>query len=495
MLLNLRLIAASMALTVTAGCHLAPAPSGPAGPRGHRAAAVERAMEPFEVREGQLHVHRPRALDHRASLREGLAAVDRGDALGALRHLADAVAARPDRVDGYLPLARVLRRLHQLDRAAATLRRLVALEFGHADARHELGLVLTAAGRHRDAAAVFESLVALAPERGDAYARLAASRYLLGDGAGAAAALAEARRLGARVPSALAERLAAPAAGPRRAGRVRAAEVHVGPAIRLDAGGTAQAVETSIAGVGPRLVAAWNDQRQGGSSGVWRLGAAVSDDGGATWTEGLVRPPGALAGDFEGDPMSAFDPRTGNAWIGGVTFFTDGAVYVARRRPGAPGFDAPVLVNADPSLTYDKPLMTAGPGPGAPNTTRLYVTYSEGLQSSGDLGASWGPLVELGEPLLEISYQPRVDASGTLSIVSWDSSDTIWLRRSLDGGATVSPRRAVANRLDVWGVQDSSRVPGQVRAPPLPSLAVGADGALYVAYADTTSSDGGNAHH
>ncbi|MEO1087879.1 MAG: sialidase family protein [Acidobacteriota bacterium] len=192
--------------------------------------------------------------------------------------------------------------------------------------------------------------------------------------------------------------------------------------------------------------------------------------------------------------MSAFDRRTGDAWIGGVTFFTDGAVYVARRRAGAGSFDAPVLVNGDPDLFYDKPLMTAGPGPGAPNTTRLYVTYSEGLQSSGDLGATWGPLVELGESLFEIAYQPRVDADGVLSIVSWDSGDTIWLRRSLDGGATVGPRRAVATRLDVWGLQDSSRVPGQFRAPSLPSLAVDADGSLYVAYADTTSTAGGDAN-
>ncbi|MEO1084877.1 MAG: tetratricopeptide repeat protein, partial [Acidobacteriota bacterium] len=164
-------VAGSALLLLTLGCQLAPPLSSPVGPRA-RHAAIERAMEPFDIKDGELHARPGRGPAHPSALRNGLAAMERGDALDALHHLA--VAVRPSSPDAYLPLARVLRRLHQLDRAAATLRRVIALEPDHADARYELGMVLTSAGRHSEAAVVFEGLTALAPERGDAHARLAA---------------------------------------------------------------------------------------------------------------------------------------------------------------------------------------------------------------------------------------------------------------------------------------------------------------------------------
>ncbi len=482
---------AALWLSTLAGCASSMG-GGEVGPES-RDRAIDRALAPFSVDGGRLKIQPGLHGSSTDALARGLAAAERGAKLDAVRYLARAVAAAPETTDAYLPLAKVLRRLHRLNLAEAVLRHSIELDPGQLDARYELGMLLTTRGRHLDASRVFEALLSRSPENGNAYARLAAARYFLGQKDSALVAMDAARRFGGRIPTALPALLEEPTASPRSP-MASGSLVDAGPVVRLDAGGAAQATETSIAGVGQDLVAAWNDQRDGTANGIWRLGGAYSTDGGASWNEGLIRPPGAVADDFEGDPISAYDRRTGDAWIGGVSFYLGGSTYVARRRAGNNFFDTPVIVNDDPELTYDKPLMTAGPGPGAPNSTRLYVTYSEGLQSSGDLGATWGPLVSLGEPLIELAYQPRVDAAGVLSIVSWDSGDTIWLRRSTNGGASVLPRKAVATRLDVWGLQDSSRVPGQFRAPSLPSLAVTPDGTLFVAYADTTSIASGNAN-
>ncbi len=110
------------------------------------------------------------------------------------------------------------------------------------------------------------------------------------------------------------------------------ARVTIGPAVRIDVGGgTSHAAEVSLAATtGGVLVAAWNDLREAGATGEWRLGWASSDDGGLTWNDDLLRPPGALPNDFEGDPMTAFDPRTGTLWVGGTQFFGD-ELYLARR--------------------------------------------------------------------------------------------------------------------------------------------------------------------
>ena len=222
------------------------------------------------------------------------------------------------------------------------------------------------------------------------------------------------------------------------------------------------------------------------SPAIWRLGGAVSDDGGATWTEGLVPFPGERPERFEGDPMAAWDPRSGDSWIGGVRFYTGGGVYVARRPRGSAWFEEPVEVHAESNAFYDKPLMTAGPAPGSPDETRLYVVHARGLHSSTDLGQTWSPPVDLGEERPEVGHQPRVDAAGTLYILSWDREDGIWLRRSTDGGATVGPRRSVATRMGTWDFGEGLPVPGSYRVFPLPSLAIAGDGTLHVVWSDVT---------
>jgi hypothetical protein len=172
------------------------------------------------------------------------------------------------------------------------------------------------------------------------------------------------------------------------------AQVSIGPPVRVDAGrGTAACNESSIA-VSParplELVAAWNVYREGSP----RCGTGLSMDGGATWIDALLRPPAQHQNPTEGDPMTAADPRTGALWAGGLSFGFNGGVFVARKNPGDAFFQPTVMVRV--TFSPDKPWMAAGPAPGDPGSTRVYVAYNEGLSISSDMGDSWALPISLG---------------------------------------------------------------------------------------------------
>ena len=269
-------------------------------------------------------------------------------------------------------------------------------------------------------------------------------------------------------------------------------ELH--PPVRVDSGEPTQAGETAIAVVGDRLVAAWNDQHAP-AGGRWRLGAALSRDGGAVWEEpGILRPDPDHDAVDEGDPAAAADPRTGNLWVAGVRFRTDGNLFVARLRPGAGVFDVPVVASEGLAIPagYDKPQIAVGPAPGDPGLTWLYLAFSGGLVRSTDLGETWSHVGPLGLDQ-EVAYHPRVGPDGVLYVSSWVFSGDrtrIHFRRSTDGGGTFAGPILAATRVEEWETPDSSRVPGRLRSPPLPVLALAPDGDLFLVYCDTASVSG-----
>jgi len=256
----------------------------------------------------------------------------------------------------------------------------------------------------------------------------------------------------------------------------------VGPPVRIDTGrGTSACNETSVASseaTPMQLLSAWNDYR----AGAPRIGVGLSRDGGLTWTDGLLRPPLAHQSSIEADPMTASDDRTGTLWAGGISFGSNGGVFVARKDPGSQVFEPVVM--AYTGAGADKCLMAAGPDPLAPEThTRVYVSFNQGLIASGDMGATWSAPLALD---MGIGFVPQVGPSGTLYIAYWDTQDRIELIRSLDGGSTVEPPVLIAQRLDVWGL-DGTRTPGNFRVGSFPALAVDpVSEALYCVYADST---------
>lgn len=358
----------------------------------------------------------------------------------------------------------------------------------------EMARLFEVQGSYDDAITAWNDVLASDPDHTTATRRLASLHWLRGD-IEVATALAE-DLLTQEVPSETAETAILPpqirgAAEPVTShATVRTRQASLGgiaPPLRIDTGGASQAAEVHItAGANGALLAGWNDLRETNSVDAWSLGVGSSSDGGQTWTDNLLRAPGNNGEDFEGDPMGVYDPRTGNQWVGGITFFPNRNIYVARRPPGG-NLLQPIIIES--GMIFDKGLLAAGPMPGQPNTTRLYVTYNLGLQTSSDLGTSWSSLIPLGDG---VSQHPRVGPDGTLYIAYWDFVDKIVLQRSIDGGATVQSPLTIATRLDVWDAQDGSRFPGRFRVAPIAYLAIDPnDGTLYCVYFDTTSVNAG----
>ncbi len=263
----------------------------------------------------------------------------------------------------------------------------------------------------------------------------------------------------------------------------------VGPQIRVDGGGTAGSNETTVSAseANPlQVVAGWNDYR---FTPMINSGFALSIDGGQTWSDFILRPPEPFQADIEGDPMTAFDPRTGTLWAGAISFTGSGGIYVARKLPGEFVFGDAVM--ARESGGTDKGWMVAGPRPGQPNSTRVYITYNEGVIYSDDLGVNWTDPVSLG---FGIGFLPRLGPNGELYVAYWDFGTGMLMKRSFDGGQTFTTH-TVATRMDVWGTQDGTRFPGTFRVPSLLYMDVDrTTGVLYAAYFDTTNIVGGNSN-
>lgn len=413
----------------------------------------------------------------------------------ALRFAVESCWHQPEDAEGWILLGRILRLEGAYDASMSTLRRAhkeveatdpqsSTLEL---DVTIEMARLLEAMGSYENAIDTWFDVLTLDPNHTIARVRLAALHLLMGHTEDARQLSVALLSEGKELPPQL-HFLVEPAEDQIQVRERTALRGGISPPLRIDSAGPPQAAEVHItAGAGGVLLAAWNDLRETHGVDAWSLGVGSSSDGGQTWSDGLLRAPGNTNEDFEGDPMGTYDPRTGNLWIGGITFFPNRNIFIARRPPGSDELLQPVIIESD--LVFDKGLLAAGPRPGLPNTTQLYVTYNLGLQSSSDLGTSWSSLIPLGTG---VSHHPRVGPDGTLYIAFWDFEDKILLQRSVDGGATVEAPRTVATRLDVWDAQDGSRFPGRFRVAPIAYLAIDPnDGTLYCVYFDTTSANAG----
>ncbi|MCL4197562.1 MAG: hypothetical protein KJZ69_08720 [Phycisphaerales bacterium] len=209
--------------------------------------------------------------------------------------------------------------------------------------------------------------------------------------------------------------------------------------------------ETTVAAYGGKLVAMWNIMEWNSQGQQWRhyrLGYAVSEDGGESWTDMgfFPRPDGCSLHQL--DPTVVADPLGSNAgdFIGAGVVECSGfsaiRAHVARLPDGETTFDDSIaLSNGSLSCGTDYTQIAAGPDPSDPQgSTHIYMT---GFTTQGGLDCS---------PL------------------------TLCLFRSSDAGETWS------NRSIVYIVDESAAQPV---AAPWPAVA--ANGSLYIAYNDETN--------
>lgn len=423
-----------------------------------------------------------------------------GYSLEAIALFVDALALSTDDAGLYFDLARQLEREKRVDTAIAVLRTGLDYAPEHLDARRHLAGLLQAEGELQLAEEALRLALSSAPDDGKAHAHLAILAQRNGDRDAAKHHLERAEAVGVAVPAQLRALLDPSLQPPEKTSGLSSLGSNIGPQVRVD-NGTGQLNESSASSSALRpleVVSAWHTYDE---PDTIRIAAGISLNEGATWNRQLIRPPLAFRGDFEGDPMTAVDPRTGNSWAGGITFnSTQSHLFAARRTPGGSSFGTPSMIRTNTNL--DKALMAAGPRPGLPQTTRLYVAYTTfgpfaaNLQFSDNLGSTWSAATTLPEE--GTGLLPRVGPNGELYIAYWDGSlsfpSNIRLARSFNGGASFSTAQ-VAQRLDWWNTNTTSRLPGTFRTPVLPYLAVNpVNGHLYVVYFDTTNTVGGNSN-
>jgi hypothetical protein len=408
--------------------------------------------------------------------------------LEALATFTRAVIMAPDQAEFYAELGRVLMYQGGLSRQAlAALRTGLDLAPDSVELHYLLADLYNRVNERDAAVAEYNTVLALDSANGDAHARLAVLSYFAGDTPAAWEHYHAAQALGADVPVQLVpllngQSLTAPRSGSRLTPQI-------GPQVRMDTGGgTAASNETTMASVNSspmEIVGAWNDWRD--TPGTVRTGVGVSLDGGNTWTDFLVRPPPPYRTTVEGDPMTCYDQRTGNLWVGAISFAYNGGIFVARKNPGQATFGFSVMACVDGGA--DKGWMAAGRTYNSPDQTAVYIAYNNGCLRSTNMGTSWSSPVSLGTGL---GFLPRVGPNGELYVAYWDMSYGVRLKRSLNGGTSFTTHN-IATRLDAWDLYSGSRIPGDFRIPELTYLAVDPNnGTLYCVYFDTTGYSGGN---
>lgn len=246
-------------------------------------------------------------------------------------------------------------------------------------------------------------------------------------------------------------------------------------------------VEPDSLAHGSTVVTAFQSGRnfEGGAANI---GASTSTDAGRTWRPSFL--PGltiygAPAGVHPSvsDPVVAYDDATGR-WLVGSLGVSAGLteLLVSHSRDGIT-WEPPVAAarTVGGSLAYDKEWLVCDSWPGSRFRGRCYLGYTDvrrdvlAVQTSPDGGTTWRPAVTAGEGVFAM---PAVQPDGTLVMVFLGGGETgtIVAAVSRDGGASFGPPARIAE------LEDSDV--GRLRAPPVPSAEVAADGRVVVVWHD-----------
>jgi hypothetical protein len=235
--------------------------------------------------------------------------------------------------------------------------------------------------------------------------------------------------------------------------------------------------------------------------GAVATGWAMSRDRGRTWRSGLLpaltvasRPAGRWR--RVSDPVVAYDAAH-RVWLIASLALTAGeaaAVVVSRSADGL-SWAPPVTVVEAPwqaDLLLDKEWIVCDGEIRSPHWGSCYVAYSDfrtqrmEFQASRDGGLTWEPPVAAPDNAGRASIrgrwapapQPVVQADGDLIVPFYDETRVASVR-SMDGGRSFSASVTVA--------PTTFKPTPDLRAPPLPSAEVDAEGNVYVVWPDCRS--------
>ena len=232
------------------------------------------------------------------------------------------------------------------------------------------------------------------------------------------------------------------------------------------------------------------------SGGARDIGFAVSTDAGRHWRNGLLPSltvSSTPRGQFSraSDPSVAYDTLHG-VWLIASLGFSDNesALLVSSSSDGL-HWSAPSIAgrkqNGSDGILYDKEWIACDNGVSSPFRGRCYLSYSDianlrlATQTSSDGGRTWSQPVaspdNAGRRGIQGAFapapQPLPLPNGVVVVPLYDGG--IAVVRSTDGGATFSAEAMVA---------PSRFSSSAVRAAPFPSVEVGADGSVMMAWPD-----------
>ena len=250
-----------------------------------------------------------------------------------------------------------------------------------------------------------------------------------------------------------------PLAGRRPARPFGAA--NYGPNVRLSTTIAPPSVgesEVTLAAIGDKLVAGWNDGLVFGAQPGF-VGYGYSVDGGATWQDGGSLPLASAADVYYGDPVLAADPA-GHWYFADLYRATPGergiSVNHGTFAGAAPAWDLPYVIATSLTDLLDKPWLAVDPMDGTVYVA--YVRFFAGGQRiefarSVDHGATWSTPVPLTDATLTRVMSPRlvVGPDHELYLVYYsnhvaDDLEYLELRSSASHGQTWGPPRIVAGR-------------------------------------------------
>jgi hypothetical protein len=256
-------------------------------------------------------------------------------------------------------------------------------------------------------------------------------------------------------------------------------------------------VEPDSFAFGQTVVAVFQVGRFEGG-GATAIGVATSLDGGRRWRSGLL--PGLTSSSPQpgsdrraSDPAVSFDAVHGVWLASSLGISPDSFQLLVSRSPDGIAWSLPVTAVQAASGGLDKEWIACDNWPSSPNRGRCYLSYVDlasariVTQATTDGGLTWSAAVPTSiQPPQGVEVngaQPLPRPDGSLVVVYEATggqgpslSDEVLAARSTDGGASFEPSVQVSSLS--WFPTVG------LRAPPLPSADVAADGTLFVAWED-----------
>jgi hypothetical protein len=234
-----------------------------------------------------------------------------------------------------------------------------------------------------------------------------------------------------------------------------------GPNVRLSTNIAPAGVgesEVSIAAIGSRLVAGWNDGLVFGAQPGF-VGVGYSLTGGATWQDGGSLPVAGATDVYYGDPVVVADPA-GHWYFADLYRATPGETGISVNHGTfagiSPLWDLPKVIATSVTDFLDKPWLAVDPIDGTAYVAfvRFFATGQRiEFARSLDHGTTWSTPVILTDALTRSVMSPRliVGPDHELYLVYYsnhhsDDREYLELRTSANHGQTWGPPRIVAGR-------------------------------------------------